>query len=143
MIRPLCAEDLNAAVSIWYTASIKAHSFIPEEYWYSQKNDMRNLYLPNCKSWVYEIDNRILGFISYFEGNIPAIFVAPKAQSQGVGTQLLQFLKQKYNKLSLTVYKENEKTYQFYIRQGFIDGEENICEHTGHKQIAMCWKTED
>jgi putative acetyltransferase len=143
MIRPLCAEDLNATVSIWYSASIKAHNFIPEEYWYSQKDNMRNLYLPNCESWVYEVDNRILGFISYFEGSIPAIFVAPKAQSQGVGTQLLQFLKQKYNKLRLTVYKENEKTHQFYIRQGFIDGEESICEHTGHKQIAMYWEAED
>lgn len=143
MIRPLCAEDLNTAVSIWYSASIKAHNFISEEYWYSQKENMHDLYLPNCESWVYKADNRILGFVSYYEGDVPAFFVDPEAQSQGIGSKLLYFLKQKYKKLTLTVYAENEKTHQFYIRHGFIAVKENTCEHTGHKQIAMCWEDKD
>ncbi len=37
MIRPLRTEDLHTAVSIWYSASIKAHNFISDEYWRSQK----------------------------------------------------------------------------------------------------------
>ena len=143
MIRPLCAEDLDTAVSIWYSASIKAHDFIPEEFWSSQKQNMRDLYLPNCKSWVYEKDNCILGFISYYEGDMPAIFVDPASQSQGVGTKLLEHLKQRYDMLTLTVYAENEKTHQFYIRHGFTDIGKNTCEHTGHEQYAMIWKKAD
>lgn len=142
MIRLLCAEDLNAAVSIWYSASIEAHHFISEEYWHSQINNMRELYLPNCESWVYEANNCVLGFVSYYEESIPALFVDPKAQSQGIGTQLLNFLKQKYDRLNLNVYKENDKTHQFYIYQGFIDGEESICEHTGQIQVAMSWEAD-
>ncbi|KJG54243.1 GNAT family acetyltransferase [Photobacterium kishitanii] len=140
MIRPLRTEDLHTAVSIWYSASIKAHNFISDEYWRSQKNNMRDLYLPNCDTWVFEDESSILGFISYYKGEIPAIFVDPSAQSQGIGTNLLNFLKQKYSKLNLAVYKENEKTHQFYIRHGFKDIEETVCEHTGHRQIVMYWK---
>ncbi len=143
MIRPLCAEDLNTAVSIWYSASVKAHHFISEDFWSSQKNNMRDLYLPNCETWVYEIDHSIVGFISYYQGEIPAIFVTPHAQSHGVGTALLNFLKQKYNDLSLTVYKQNKNSLQFYLHNGFTTVEESICPHTGHLQIVMHWKTTD
>lgn len=139
MIRTLRTEELDKAVSIWYSASIKAHDFIPEEYWSSQKQNMRDLYLPNCESWVYEADSLILGFVSYYEGGIPAIFVDPKSQSQGIGTQLLDHLKNNYSKLTLTVYAENEKTHQFYIHQDFSDVGKCICEHTGKEQFEMCW----
>ncbi|WP_372882159.1 N-acetyltransferase [Psychromonas sp.] len=139
MIRSLRLEDLDIAVSIWFSASIKAHDFISEEYWSSQKQNMRELYLPNCESWVYESAGNVLGFISYYEGSIPAIFVDPKSQSQGIGTQLLDHLKNNYSKLALTVYAENEKTHQFYIHQGFSDVGRCTCEHTGHEQFKMCW----
>ncbi len=139
MIRPLCAEDLNTAVSIWYSASVKAHDFISEEFWRSQKTNMRDRYLPNCETWVYENDHSILGFISYYHGDIPAIFVSPSAQSQGIGAQLLNFLKGKYSELSLTVYSQNQKSHQFYLHQGFTAVEESLCPHTGHPQITMHW----
>ncbi|TRX55682.1 N-acetyltransferase [Thalassomonas sp. M1454] len=139
MIRTLRTEDLDDAVGIWLNASIKAHNFISQDFWVSQHQNMRDLYLPNSESWVYEDDGRILGFISYYEGTIPAIFVDPKSQSKGVGTQLLEKLKDKYQNLTLTVYSENHKTHQFYIRQGFTDVGKCICEHTGHEQHEMRW----
>lgn len=143
MIRPLNPEDIDDAVSIWYLASIKAHHFITEEFWSSQKQSMRDMYLPNCESYVYEMNNRIVGFISYYDGSIPAIFVDPNVQSQGVGTQLLNHLKQKYKKLTLTVYCENDKTHQFYLRHDFVDIKESICQHTGHNQFEMHWQVEN
>ncbi len=139
MIRTLRPEDLDDAVSIWFSASIKAHDFIPEEFWSSQKQSMRDMYLPNCESWVYESGGKVVGFVSYYEGSIPAIFVDPKSQSRGVGTQLLNHLKDKYNKLTLTVYTENVTTHQFYLHHGFIDVGTCICEHTAKEQLEMCW----
>ncbi|WP_028774449.1 N-acetyltransferase [Shewanella waksmanii] len=139
MIRVIQDKDFDAAVSIWLAASIKAHSFVAAEFWQSQVTNMRDLYLPNSESWVYEDNGQIVGFISYYQGSIPAIFVDPQSQSKGVGTQLLDTVKSKYGKLTLTVYAENRKTHQFYLRHGFIDVGTCICEHTGHKQIEMCW----
>ena len=139
MIRTLRTEDLDDAVSIWYAASIEAHDFISEDYWSSQKQSMREMYLPNCLSWVYEEDGGILGFISYYEGSIPAIFVSPDAQSRGVGTMLLDYLKNQFSKLTLTVYASNKRTHRFYLHHGFYDVRNCICEHTGHDQFEMCW----
>ncbi|WP_394133240.1 N-acetyltransferase [Shewanella maritima] len=139
MIRTLREDDLDSAVAIWLAASIKAHSFVPETFWQLQQQNMREVYLPNSESWVYEDNGQILGFISYYDGSIPAIFVAPQAQSKGIGGQLLDTVKNKYEQLTLTVYAENEKTHQFYLRHGFTDEGTCICEHTGHKQVEMRW----
>lgn len=139
MIRLLRSQDLEAAVSIWFDASIKAHSFIEESFWASQKENMRDIYLPNSESWVYEEKGQILGFISYYEGTIPAIFVDPNSQSHGIGTKLLDMLKNKYSDLSLTVYTQNDKTHRFYLRHGFHDVGQCQCTHTGQGQIEMSW----
>lgn len=140
MIRLLRSEDLDNLVSIWFDASIKAHDFIPEAFWSSQKQNMREIYLPNCESWVFELDGNVVGFISYHEGSVPALFVDPKSQFCGIGTQLLEHLKEKYSELTLTVYAENLKSHQFYLRHGFIHVEKCLCEHTGKEQFEMLWK---
>ncbi len=139
MIRRLGPEDLDSAVSIWFSASIKAHNFISEDYWRSQKKNMRDMYLPNCESWVYVDAGNVLGFVSYYEGSIPAIFVDPASQSAGIGTQLLNHVKDQYTELTLTVYAENEKTHKFYHHHGFIDIGKCTCEHTGKAQFEMSW----
>ena len=142
MIRPLRAEDLNQVVEMWYCASVLAHDFIVEDFWHSQKQMMHDTYLPNSDSWVYEVDGDILGFISYYQGFIPALFVSPSTQSQGIGKQLLNSLKQQYNPLQLTVYAENPRAHQFYLKQGFQEVERKVCQHTGHQEIVMDWNTE-
>ena len=72
MIRPLSATDLDAAVELWYQASVQAHDFIPAAFWHEQRAAMRDIYLPASKSWVYEEDGQLLGFISWYQGSVAA-----------------------------------------------------------------------
>ncbi|EKB23238.1 hypothetical protein HMPREF1170_01599 [Aeromonas veronii AMC35] len=46
MIRPLSATDLDAAVELWYQASVQAHDFIPAAFWREQRAAMHDIYLP-------------------------------------------------------------------------------------------------
>ncbi|MGL5397498.1 MAG: hypothetical protein ACRDBQ_19810, partial [Shewanella sp.] len=69
MIRPLLTTDLDAAVALWYQASVKAHDFIPAAFWHEQRAAMRDIYLPASQSWVYEEDGQLLGFISWYQGS--------------------------------------------------------------------------
>ncbi|NMT19075.1 GNAT family N-acetyltransferase, partial [Vibrio parahaemolyticus] len=39
--------------------------------------------------------------------------------------------------LSLSVYKENQVSYQFYLSQGFKVISEQLDEHTGHPEYTM------
>ena len=139
MIRELITEDIHDVVSIWYSASVKAHNFIAETFWNSQKASMRDVYIPNSETWVYCQDDRVLGFISYYQGFVAALFVSPDEQSKGVGTALLNTLKDCHQSLSLTVYAENNQAYSFYSQQGFAELERRPCEHTGHQEVLMSW----
>ncbi|MGL5469815.1 MAG: hypothetical protein ACRDCT_16780, partial [Shewanella sp.] len=58
MIRPLLTTDLDAAVELWYQASVQAHDFIPAAFWHAQRAAMRDIYLTASQSWVYEEDGQ-------------------------------------------------------------------------------------
>lgn len=140
MIRPLSASDLDTAVELWYQASVKAHNFIPADFWHAQRTAMRDIYLPASESWVYEEQGQLAGFISWHQGTVAALFIAPSLQSLGLGRQLLDHLKTRHERLDLTVYAENEQARRFYSRNGFREGEQRICEHSGHAEIVMYWQ---
>ncbi|MER0510697.1 N-acetyltransferase [Aeromonas veronii] len=140
MIRPLSATDLDAAVELWYQASVQAHYFIPAAFWHEQRAAMRDIYLPASKSWGYEEDGQLLGFISWYQGSVAALFISPTHQSHGLGRQLLEHLKAQYDRLKLTVYAENEQARRFYSRNGFKEGELQLCEHSGHPELVMHWQ---
>lgn len=140
MIRPLSATDLDAAVELWYQASVQAHDFIHAAFWREQRAAMRDSYLPASKSWVYEEDEQLLGFISWYQGSVAALFISPDHQSHGLGRQLLEHLKAQYDRLELTVYAENEQARRFYSRNGFKEGEQQLCEHSGHPELVMHWQ---
>ncbi len=137
MIRAYNETDLDAILNIWLQASVKAHDFASREYWASHLDDMRNIYIPASENYIYEIDSIIVGFYSLHEDNLSAVFVSPEHQRQGVGSALLNHAKTKRTQLNLTVYKENEASYGFYLSQEFLVVGDQANEHTGHQEYSM------
>ncbi|MEK0276751.1 N-acetyltransferase [Vibrio vulnificus] len=137
MIRKYKESDLDSVLEIWLNASVKAHDFVDPEFWKSQVDNMRNLYIPASETYVYEIGSKIEGFYSRHENNLAAIFVQPELQGQGIGKQLLSHAKSQREMLTLSVYKENQSSYGFYLSQGFKLVNEQIDEHTGHQAYTM------
>lgn len=136
MIRNFEQQDLDQVVRIWLEGSLIAHNFIPEDYWKGKSEEMREIYLPSSKTFVYE-NAELLGFISMKDNYIAALFVDPKEQGKGIGKQILNFVKCLYPSLELNVYAENLNSVEFYKKQGFVILEENIEEDTGHKEYKM------
>lgn len=139
MIREAKNSDIKTILSIWLDASIKAHSFMPAEYWKAKRNDMREIYLPSSKNYVFENKKEILGFISMSQNTVAAIFVTPKQQGHGIGSALLEFIKSKYDELNLNVYKATTISINFYKKHGFVIAGEDIDTHTKQPQIKMKW----
>ena len=141
MIRPLCAEDLNTAVSIWYSASIKAQNFISEEYWNENYSVVRDQYIPMSNTYVYVEGDEIKGFISIInEEFIGAVFVDIDCQGKGIGSKLINHVKEKYDRLELAVYKDNEKSVYFYKKVGFEVLREELNDETNKIEYIMSFK---
>lgn len=137
MVREFNPSDMDQVISIWLEASIKTHDFIDSNFWKSKVKDMREVYIPSTENYVYESEETIIGFVSLSNDTLAAIFVAPSAQGQGVGRQLMKKAKNVREHLNLTVYKENYKSIEFYKQCGFEIEQEQIDEHTGHPELVM------
>ena len=72
----------------------------------------------------------------YVEG----IFVSGEMQSQGIGKILLNYAKDKRNKLHLNVYQKNARAISFYKREGFEIQHSGLDEDTGEKDYVMTWQ---
>ncbi|MDO6687255.1 MULTISPECIES: N-acetyltransferase [unclassified Agarivorans] len=137
MIRPFQHQDTQQVLDIWLDASIKAHDFVKASFWRDQLDNMRDLYLPNAETYVYEQAGKVVGFYALSEKHIAAIFVDPASQGQGIGKQLIAHAKQQRSILTLAVYKQNVASYQFYLSQGFSVVGEQIEQHTGLLEYTM------
>jgi putative acetyltransferase len=83
------------------------------------------------------ICSKVVGFYSLNENNLAAIFVSPEFQGKGIGKQLMSHAKKQRVGLTLSVYKENEASCQFYLSQGFTVVSEQTDEHTVHQEYTM------
>lgn len=138
MIRKLRNEDIEKVMKIWKDSTIKAHEFISKEYWENNYDVVKNTYIPMSETFIYEIENKIKGFISVINNEfIGALFVDINCQGLGVGSELINYVVKEYNKLSLAVYKENKNAVEFYISKGFKIIKEQIDEETGAIEYIM------
>jgi len=62
MIREFQRDDINKVADIWLDTNIKAHNFIPAEYWKSNFKSVKEALLL-AEVYVYEYDTEIQGFI--------------------------------------------------------------------------------
>lgn len=115
MIRELQKLDVNKVADIWLNTNIKAHSFVPAQYWKNNFEMVKEMLL-QAEVYVYEDNQKIQGFIGLNGEFIEGIFVSAENQSQGIGGLLLNYIKNKKPKLSLNVYQKNIRAISFYQR---------------------------
>lgn len=140
MIRKLQKADLNRVADIWLNTNIKAHSFVPAQYWKNNFETVKEMLL-QAEVYVYEEGQKIQGFIGLNGEFIEGIFVSVENQSQGIGGLLLNYIKNKKPKLSLNVYQKNIRAISFYQREGFEIRREALDKATGEKEFVMMWQS--
>ena len=140
MIRKLQKTDINQVSHIWLKTNLKAHFFIPEQYWISNYEFVKEM-LPQAEVYVYEDDKMIQGFIGVSDEYIEGIFVSDEMQSCGIGKMLLDYIKDKKDRLQLKVYQKNVRAMSFYQREGFTIQSEEMDEFTREKEYVMNWES--
>ena len=139
MIRKLRKADINKVADIWLDTNIKAHYFIPAQYWKRNFDLVKELLL-QATVYVYEDKQEIQGFVGLSDEYIEGIFVPDEMQSCGIGKLLLDYIKNKNVRLRLNVYQKNTRALSFYQREGFDIQCERLDDVTGEKEYTMLWQ---
>lgn len=144
MIRRFVQDDIDVLMDLWLAGNLQAHSFIPEWYWKDNLDPVREM-LPLAELYVYveEAEGRVDGFVGLNGEHIEGIFVRKVSQSTGVGSALLEFVKGRRERLTLGVYRKNQRAVRFYERKGFHIREERTDPDTGEREYEMIWKKEE
>ena len=140
MIRKLRKADVNRVAKIWLDTNIKAHYFISVQYWKNNFELVKELLLQTTV-YVYEDNQGIWGFIGLNDEYVEGIFVSDEMQSRGIGKMLLDYIKDKKDRLQLKVYQKNVRAMSFYQREGFTIQSEEMDEFTGEKEYVMNWES--
>ena len=138
MISKFEKNDINPVMQIWKNENIKAHKFISKEYWKNNYNYVKEI-LPNAEIYVYVLKENIVGFIGINENYIEGIFIDTNNQCKGIGTSLLNKVKENRDNLTLSVYKKNINAINFYKKNDFIITSENIDKDTAEIEYTMTW----
>lgn len=144
MIRKFKEEDTTKVMAIWTKGNFEAHSFIDKDYWLLNYNKVKDEYLKKSETYVYTENNDIKGFISILNNEyIGALFIKNEYRRSGIGRKLINFVKNKYDKLTLNVYEKNIYAILFYTKLGFINQKIQIDDKTNEKEYVMEWRKED
>lgn len=140
MIRKATQQDIEKVMQIWLKASLQAHDFIAADFWQQRLAEVRDVYLPQSETFVYEDKHKIKGFISVILDNfIGALFVDTAYQRRSIGSKLLDYVRQNRPNLTLKVYARNKAALNFYQKNDFKILVEKKDEMTGEDELVMSW----
>lgn len=141
MIREFSKKDTAAVMQVWIETIVVAHDFVNSNYWHDALESMKNNYILNSDSYVYLKDGGIVGFISIIEGDtIGAIFVEKPFQGKGIGEALIDYVKNKYEKLYISVFEKNKSAQSFLLNRGFKFEYKQHDVNTGEEELLYVWE---
>ena len=137
MIRKYNENEIPRLIEIWEAAALIAHPFLTDDFHQVVKKAMKEIYMPNSNTWVYEEAGNIIGFISMMDNEIGGLFVDPKNHSKGIGTQLVNYISPFHDSLEVEVFEENKIGIPFYEKYGFKVIKEYVMKETNQNVIRM------
>lgn len=139
MIREYKNGDLDKIMQIWLETNLDVHNFVDEAYW-KNNFDFVKMVMPQSEVYVAEENDEIVGFIGIVEGYIAGLFVMEKYRGKGVGKELLNNAKKRYNNLTLNVYVKNNNAVRFYLKNEFDLVTKMTNHDTGAEECEMSWE---
>lgn len=131
--------QMSQLMAIWLAGNLQAHDFVPAAFWQENAGAVRKS-LPNATITVaVNPDGQIVGFIGLQKDYIAGLFVAAKYQNQGIGHQLLAFVKHQQTVLVLDAFEQNTGAVRFYQRNGFVIAERRVEGDTHQTEYQMVW----
>lgn len=137
MIRKYKETDTDAIIAVWYASSSLAHPFLDAAFMEKEKQNIRDIYLPNTETWVHATGDSLDGFISMIGNEVGAIFVTPEKHGLGIGKQLMDCVAQLHEELEVEVFTKNAIGRAFYDRYGFVFLKSHLHEETGNELLRM------
>ncbi|TCS43924.1 GNAT family N-acetyltransferase [Reinekea marinisedimentorum] len=140
MIRQATTTDYPELADIYHDASLIAHPFIDPEFIRKDRRRVRDEYLPLNQSYLSERNGEVLGFVSTTNDHINGLFIKVDYQRQGIGSSLIDHLKERHQLLELCCFVDNYQAQRFYHYHGFEIVREQANKELPFDEYVMRWE---
>jgi putative acetyltransferase len=137
VIRRYTEDDLADVLDVWYLASLEAHSFLSDDFFDTERQQIAEQWLPASETSVFETEGRVVGSVSMIGNEVGGIFVTPEYQNRGVGRALMDHVAASRSYLELDVFKANAMARRFYESYGFRVVNEHVNDTTGLPELRL------
>lgn len=141
-IRPYREADIEALLEAWHEASRLAHPFLSADFLAEEAIRIREVFLPNSRTWVYEADGRVWGFVSVGGNEVGGLFVHPARQRQGIGRALMDQVAALHETIELDVFEANPLGRAFYASYGFVEVDHYLDEEIGQRLVRLRYEAD-
>lgn len=140
MITKINIEEIDQIIELWYNSNIDTYNFIDEKHFDNIKENVRNKFKTKYNNiYIYKENNIIKAFFLIEDDYIDELYVNRIYRNQGIGTKIIDYLKENNHVLTLNIFKKNTKGINFYLKKGFKIIEENIEDSTKEEGYFMKW----
>lgn len=140
MIKLMDKSRIGEVMDLWLRTAPYSNSFVEPDFWETHCDFIKENYIEQNDTFIYEEDGIIKGFACVSADNkITGLFVAPESQNKGIGTELVEFLKTEYSLLHANIYLKNRKAIKFSARLGFVIDGALLHEHNNEIMYTMMW----
>jgi len=128
---------------IWLKEITRVYNFVPEpeKFWRKRLDEMKEV-TRTAEGYVYEEDGLIKAFVTLKDQYIWDMVVDSQYQKKGIGTAMLNFLKEHKTSLALGIFQENQAGIDFFEKRGFVKPGAYTSPE-GHQKFNMIWRKED
>lgn len=137
MIRLYEAQDLDDVLEVWYQASLIAHSFLTENFFEQEREEISRRWMKVAETHVHEEEGHVVGFIALIGNEVGALFVHPTFQRRGIGKALMDHARAWRPYLELDVFEANLIGRGFYDAYGFRLIDRHMNEMVGLPELRL------
>ncbi len=143
--------DFGRVCEIWLIEVKRAHLLICDKFWDSRLSVfIKETRQEAAERYVWEEKGLVLGFItakkdkdSESKAYMSELYIDSPYQGKGIGKKLLKKLQDKYSEITLSVYKQNNKAFDWYTKRDFKVIQVRYCPATEFLKYDMIWKKKD
>ena len=137
-------EDvIDSLLAVWMSSVAATHHFLSPEEIETIRPDVKAALAEIDDLFCYQTEDGYKGFVGVAEGKIEMLFVADDSRGQGIGKQLVLFVRKHCGACYVDVNEQNTQGVGFYRHLGFTQIGRSPLDGQGRSHPILHFKIAD